>query len=805
MSAYLPPTQFLPIYNEAEYLQMSNSLTITSADSRYLKLTGGTETGLVNFSAGLNSSTMITGSNNAGQDSLAISYTNNLSSWTLNSQAALNSNVWTSACWSSELGLFVAVANSGNSRVAYSSNGTTWTGIAPGGTPGAGLDTRTWTSIIWAKELSLFVACASSGASIIMTSPNGTTWTGQSADNTSTWNCVCWSPELGLLVAVALSGTNRIMTSPNGITWTIRTPANGNSWDCVAWSPELGIFAGASSSTASFKAMYSTNGISWTQTTSADELFNNGARWNEIIWCPELSQFICCANGSVYGVNNDPALMTSSDGINWGNAGGSSTTPLYKNYLSICWAPEIGQVIVMANDASPITTYNNVSGWTSRTSASIASLSWNACAWSKELGISVGLSGSGASRGSYSINSNSINIKRNGNVLTQNGMLANIEPTITASRIKSNNTIYSKKLTSNSITSYGSNLFNNTYIGGGGQLLADSTNRFVNPWLLPKYSFDGFTNTGLYFSSDDSTYKTVGVSVGGNYITYTGINLSASNAAYWNINNSNGTYMGGFNSTSGSSTGYFDVQGYLNVNGGINQTYTYGYLNSSGSTGTGSSTHSYSIICANHVKATEFNAVSSKKIKTIQASLDDSATMTEAINLFKSIPLSKYVYTDLQKNDSYTHYGLIAEDMPNGIYTDDSQTGYIPSIYSIGIIDSIDLLGIGSITLNNAITSDKMSQMTNMQYLLCYKSEDEGKTYSVFEVMENLTIIDDTHLTVYLPDFQEYDRTGKTIFVYGTQESIPNITKNNAFEVSMCVIKNLLKRVEDLELKTINL
>ena len=206
MSAYPQPIAILPIYNNQEFNYASSTLTCTKGDARYLQLSGGTETGLVKFNAGLNSSTLTTGSNNSGADSVAISYTNNLSNCTLNSQTDLNSNGWTSVCWSTELGLFVDVANSGNSLVAYSSNGINWTGTAPGGTPGAGLDLIPWTSIVWVKELSLFVACGSSGANVIMTSSNGTSWTGQTADTTSNWNCLCWSPELGLLIAVATGG-----------------------------------------------------------------------------------------------------------------------------------------------------------------------------------------------------------------------------------------------------------------------------------------------------------------------------------------------------------------------------------------------------------------------------------------------------------------------------------------------------------------------------------------------------------------------------------------------------------------------
>jgi hypothetical protein len=189
-SFYPPPIAILPIYNNQGFNYASSNLTYKKGDARYLQLSGGTETGLVKFNAGLNSPTITTGSNNSGADSVTISYTNNLSNWTLNSQTALNSNGWTSVCWSPELNLFVGVANSGTSRVAYSSNGTSWTGTAPGGTPGAGLDLIPWTSIVWVKELSLFVACGSSGANVIMTSSNGTSWTAQTADATSNWNCL---------------------------------------------------------------------------------------------------------------------------------------------------------------------------------------------------------------------------------------------------------------------------------------------------------------------------------------------------------------------------------------------------------------------------------------------------------------------------------------------------------------------------------------------------------------------------------------------------------------------------------------
>jgi len=53
MSAYPPPQEFNPVFNESEYNTSSDSLTQASGDLRYLKLTGGVLSGITTFSAGL--------------------------------------------------------------------------------------------------------------------------------------------------------------------------------------------------------------------------------------------------------------------------------------------------------------------------------------------------------------------------------------------------------------------------------------------------------------------------------------------------------------------------------------------------------------------------------------------------------------------------------------------------------------------------------------------------------------------------------------------------------------------------------
>lgn len=55
MSSYPPPINILTIFNQNEFDYSSSALTIANADLRYLRLTGGIESGLVTFNAGLSS------------------------------------------------------------------------------------------------------------------------------------------------------------------------------------------------------------------------------------------------------------------------------------------------------------------------------------------------------------------------------------------------------------------------------------------------------------------------------------------------------------------------------------------------------------------------------------------------------------------------------------------------------------------------------------------------------------------------------------------------------------------------------
>ena len=249
--------------------------------------------------------------------------------WAIRSSAVDNN--WLSVCWSSELYLFVAVANTGTGdRVMTSPDGINWT-IRTSAAD------NSWRGICWSPELYLFVAVAYTGTgNRVMTSPDGINWTSRTSAADNSWYSVCWSPELYLFVAVANTGTgNRVMTSPNGINWTSQTSAADNSWYSICWSPELYLFVAVAYTGTGNRVMTSPNGINWTSRSSATD--ND---WLSVCWSPELYLFVAVANT---GTGN--RVMTSPNGINWT----SRSSAVDNNWISICWSPELRRFSAVAN------------------------------------------------------------------------------------------------------------------------------------------------------------------------------------------------------------------------------------------------------------------------------------------------------------------------------------------------------------------------------------------------------------------------------------------------------------------------
>ena len=300
---------------------------------------------------------------------------------TLTLRAAVEDTPFHSVCWSPELAMFLAV---GESKFMISYNGISWQPVTP---PAPNL---WWPSVAWSPQLSLFVAVASSGTQRVAWSSNGTTWSfSTSADiNTQQWKSVCWSPELGVFVAVARSvdTTNRVMKSSDGKTWTVySTPGDNFNWLSICWSAELSLFVAVSVN----YVMTSVDGETWESVTipnsnvmsvcwspelgmflavGADSTITSydGKAWQlrdisstlaegsatSVIWSPELSVFILSALGSTA---SNPHIAISPDGINW-EGKLTTTNGAIAKWSSLCWSPMLSMFVALSASGGPQST-----------------------------------------------------------------------------------------------------------------------------------------------------------------------------------------------------------------------------------------------------------------------------------------------------------------------------------------------------------------------------------------------------------------------------------------------------------------
>jgi hypothetical protein len=226
----------------------------------------------------------------------------------------------------------------------------------------------------------------------------------------------------------------------------------------------------------------------------------------------------------------------------------------------------------------------------------------------------------------------------------------------------------------------------------------------------------------------------------------------------------------------------------LNVNdSGTYKPYngSYGYLNSNGSTGQATGQNSYSINCTNRVKASEFDAVSSKKIKNILGR--GKEIEHTAIGLFKKIPLFKYKYKDTVKEGDADHYGVIAEELAEVIptFVNMQDEGWIPNIYKNCIVEK----GLGN--SYKLYFDEKLENIEGNRLKLIFRDKEGEKNVEV----DIISIIDNEIIV----DSKEELKTD--VFAYGTYSLCPTVSKQKVFELGLVALQNIIKRVESLENK----
>jgi hypothetical protein len=299
-------------------------------------------------------------------------------------------NSWFDICWAKELGLFVAVAIDGTNQLMTSNDGASWTvRNAPGPT------NKSWNSIAWSPELGRFVGIVSDNFGIFMTSTDGITWTGISGSQSNALSSVVWSPELRKFVAVGFNGS-RVQTSPDGITWTTLSSVTGSlaiSWNSVVWSPQLRLFVAGATTGGSGSIMTSPDGTNWTQRIIPDNIaaVASGQPPRSISWSPELGLFAAVRSGTTGSV------LTSPDGINWTIRNTSASAAM--GLQTITWSSELGTFLALptsAGGSDKLVVSPDGITW-STSSFTVPTNTWNAICWAPEVGkfVAVAQNGTG--------------------------------------------------------------------------------------------------------------------------------------------------------------------------------------------------------------------------------------------------------------------------------------------------------------------------------------------------------------------------------------------------------------------------
>ncbi len=116
----------------------------------------------------------------------------------------------------------------------------------------------------------------------------------------------------------------------------------------------------------------------------------------------------------------------------------------------------------------------------------------------------------------------------------------------------------------------------------------------------------------------------------------------------------------------------------LEIDGSSNLSDSYGFLNSSGSTGQGSGSNPYSIKASDRIMASEFNAVSDQRIKT---NINSSNISTD-LEKVKQLRLTQYNYIDSISKERKSQKGFIAQEvekiLPEAV---NISSGFVPDIF----------------------------------------------------------------------------------------------------------------------------
>lgn len=262
-------------------------------------------------------------------------------SWT--SVATGVSRSFRSICYAPEISLYVTIAEDAGTdsgRVMTSTNGTSWSSRTL-----TSVGVSNWAYVAWSPTLTLFVACAKNGNNTtgLATSPDGINWTQITHPATvsanPSWNKVIWNPTLEHFI---VAGYGEVMISEDGTNWTIYNTGLVANVPCtsIAWSPKLSMYVIVSSSSDSWSRT-STDGMTWTGT---------GKRGNDVIWIEELEYFFL-TDGVAWPTGS--AGWFSTNGTSWTETTSAPSDSGY-TYRSACYSPEHENLYITRTGTSAV-------------------------------------------------------------------------------------------------------------------------------------------------------------------------------------------------------------------------------------------------------------------------------------------------------------------------------------------------------------------------------------------------------------------------------------------------------------------
>ena len=243
-------------------------------------------------------------------------------------------------------------------------------------------------------------------------------------------------------------------------------------------------------------------------------------------------------------------------------------------------------------------------------------------------------------------------------------------------------------------------------------------------------------------------------------------------------------------------------KGLVEISGFVNHTFSYGYLNSNGDTGTSSGQGSYSLYASNRIAAVEFNAHSDRRIKNIKGVSDSR----QDLQTLMEIEITDYTHKDSIAKGQRKYKKVIAQQVaevyPQAVTKDISEV--VPDIYQNAKVQD------GWILLATDLQAGERVKLI---------TEQSSKVYEVTEVESRrfkvaLLSSDISDLFIYgreVDDFHTVDYEAISMLnVSATQELVKQIkrlqsenerlkTQNDKFEARFAKIEAALQNASLIE------